>query len=159
MRTLVLMRHAAAGNAPGKTDRDRPLRAEGRQEAEAAGAWLRAAGVAPDKVLCSTAVRARETVARLGLDGVPVEVEHDLYLAPADAILDRVAVEGDAPTLLVVGHNPGLQQALLLLVAATAPSDAESRFPTAATVVLDVDVPLWSALRTGDVRVRKRFRP
>ncbi len=112
---LVLMRHAKAGYPSGAVDHERPLKARGRRDAAAAGAWLAEHVPRPDVVLCSTAVRTRQTweVARSALpaQGLYQEVP-ELYQASADDLLDVVAAALTALSapacLLVIGHQPAV---------------------------------------------------
>ncbi|MFN8197704.1 MAG: histidine phosphatase family protein [Nakamurella multipartita] len=103
-RTLVLMRHAAAGSAV--RDHDRPLTPDGVRAATAAGQWLRGHLPAVDVVVCSTAARTRQTLAATGISS-PVRYRDELYGGGVDEILAEVAaVPADASTVLVVGHAP-----------------------------------------------------
>ncbi|MFG2038841.1 SixA phosphatase family protein [Dactylosporangium sp. NPDC048998] len=109
VRTLILLRHAKAANPDDyATDIERPLTARGHRDAAAAGHWLRKAGLAPDAVLCSTAVRTRQTLDELRLAGeVPVTYEHRIYVGPSDDTLDLIRhVDVTVAILLLVGHNP-----------------------------------------------------
>jgi phosphohistidine phosphatase len=107
-RTLVLVRHAKAANPDDyPTDIERPLAPRGQRDATAAGDWLRSAGYVPDAVLCSPAVRARETLEGLGFDNVPVVYERQIYAGPAPDVLNLIhQTTADVATLLLVGHNP-----------------------------------------------------
>ncbi len=143
VRRLVVLRHAKSARPPGVDDHARPLAGRGRRDAVAAGRWLRDADCLPDLVICSTAARARETweLAAAQLPAPP-PVRHDGRLYGADAA-DLLAVVHETPdtvgTLLLVGHNPAVQD-LVLLLAAEALSDALERvrekLPTSAIAVL-----------------------
>ncbi|MCC6784432.1 MAG: histidine phosphatase family protein [Planctomycetes bacterium] len=116
MRTLLLMRHAKSGwDDSGLRDHDRPLNARGESAAPRMGRLLAELGRVPDRVLCSTAVRARRSAELLveaaGIAIARLHLLEDLYLAPPSVILEAVARRGgDAATLLVVGHNPGIEE-------------------------------------------------
>lgn len=118
MRELILLRHAHAeeGNAA-QADLDRPLSAEGLAEAEAAGHWLATQKLVPDCVLCSPARRTRETLeAVLGVIGyVEQRVEEAIYEADPGALMALIDAHPDVDRLLLVGHNPGLEQLVALL--------------------------------------------
>jgi phosphohistidine phosphatase len=133
---LILMRHAkSAWGDPEQDDHARPLNARGRDAAPRIGAWLRAEGFVPTRALVSDAARTRETWERLGFDRAP-ELRPDLYLAEAGAIL-RLA-EGAEGTLLILAHNPGMAEAALRAVD-RAPTHPEfERYPTCATLVVDL---------------------
>ena len=117
MRELILLRHAHAGShTTGPDDRDRVLSEVGVQEARAAGAWLREQGLVPDRVLCSPAARTRETLAVLGdLGVVEVREEPSIYEASPGTLAALVDANRDANRLLLVGHNPGLEQLAALM--------------------------------------------
>ncbi|MER7467042.1 histidine phosphatase family protein [Streptomyces sp. NPDC097981] len=154
-RRLVLLRHAKSAWPDGVPDHDRPLGPRGLRDAPAAGRLLaRSVGV-PDLVLCSPARRARETwdLAATELDRTP-PVRHDprLYAADVRDLLDVIrAVPPEVATLLLVGHNPGLEE-LVLLVAGAAVGDAlervRTKFPTSAVAVLSRQG-AWSDLGQG----------
>jgi phosphohistidine phosphatase len=107
VRTLILLRHSKAANPDDyETDIERPLAPRGHRDAAAAGDWLRANDLGPDAVLCSTAVRTRETLAGLALrNEVPVIYEHRIYVGPATDTLDLIH-QATVETLLLIGHNP-----------------------------------------------------
>ena len=117
MRELILLRHAHAGShTTGPDDRDRVLSEVGVQEARAAGAWLREQGLLPDRVLCSPAARTRETLAVLGdLGVVEVREEPSIYEASPGTLASLADANRDAERLLLVGHNPGLEQLAALM--------------------------------------------
>jgi phosphohistidine phosphatase len=105
-RTLILMRHAEAGGAT--RDHDRPLSARGVQDATAAGDWIRNHQPRVDAVLCSTAVRTRQTLTATRID-CPATFADELYGGNVDDILEQIAQLPDsARTVLVVGHAPGI---------------------------------------------------
>ena len=113
---LYLLRHAhAKGGGDATPDSLRPLTSRGRREAEGVGAFLASRELPPARVLCSSAVRAVETmqlaIARLAAPP-EVAVLDDLYLASAWKLFERVRgieAEGVAP-VLVVAHNPGVAE-------------------------------------------------
>ncbi|MCW2886397.1 MAG: putative phosphohistidine phosphatase, SixA [Streptosporangiaceae bacterium] len=134
MPTLIVLRHAKAEHTLGRADPDRSLTGRGRRDARAAGDWLRADGLRPDQVLCSTAQRTRETLEGLGLDA-PVSYEPGIYDNDVDTLLDLIRQTGDdVRTLLLVGHNPSFHQ-LVLDLSGTAPDT----FPTCALAVIELD--------------------
>ena len=124
-RTLILLRHAKSVDPdPYPTDLERPLSPRGRRDAAAAGEWLREQGFLPDLVLCSTAVRTRETLEGLRLTAAAVVFEHRLYLGPAHDTLDLLRTSApDVSTLLVIGHNPTLSMLSDLLAPDALPDE------------------------------------
>ncbi len=118
MRELILLRHAhAEPAAQGQADLDRPLSAEGLAEAEAAGRWLAENKLVPDCVLCSPSRRTRETLeAVLGAIGyVEQRIEPSVYDATPGTLIGLADTHHEAARLMLVGHNPGLEQLVALL--------------------------------------------
>jgi phosphohistidine phosphatase len=153
-RTLLLLRHAKSDYPEGVADHDRPLAPRGVREAGLAGDWLRAHAPAVDAVLCSTAARTRETLARTRIEA-PVEFSDRLYDATPDAIIEEIndvdsLFNHDVETLLVIGHEPAMSQVALGLATedGSNPTAAESistKFPTSAIAVLRTGEP-WDQL-------------
>ena len=118
-RTLILLRHAKSARPEGVPDLQRPLSGRGCRDASAAGRWLREKFAKIDLALCSPAVRVVHTwdLASRQLDAMP-QVSHDarLYGASAGELL-RITQElpHKASTVVLVGHNPGLEDFLELL--------------------------------------------
>lgn len=143
MPTLIVLRHSKAASPLGTPDFDRPLAGRGRRDAERAGEELRAANLVPDRVVCSTAVRTRQTLDGLGL-GVPVEFEPRVYANDAEEILDILREQdGEPSTVLLVGHNPSMHELVYGLTGA--PDDG---FPTSATAVIEFEGQ-WADLLPG----------
>ena len=117
MRELILLRHAHAESAsPGQADHERPLSATGLQEARDAGEWLRRQALQPDRVLCSPALRTRATLEALGdIGGGERREEAAIYDASVGDLIALADAHRDANRLLLVGHNPGLEQLAALL--------------------------------------------
>jgi phosphohistidine phosphatase len=119
MRELILLRHAHAEPAtPGQADLDRPLSPVGLAEAEAAGRWLKDKGLVPDCILCSPARRTRETLeAVMGATGyIEKLLIDDIYEATQGTLAALIDNRRDIDRLLVVGHNPGLERLVALMV-------------------------------------------
>ena len=147
MDRLILLRHgeAEAGSETGG-DFGRRLTARGREASAAVASALADVGLIPDLALVSAAVRTRETWAAMSglLPGCEVRFEEGLYLAEAPEMQRQVRSAGAASVVLLVGHNPGLQElAEALMVEASGPSDTLSRiragFPTSAAVAFAFD--------------------
>lgn len=148
MRRLILFRHAkAAARAAGGGDLDRPLDAQGRRDAAAMGTILLEAGVIPDLVILSPSLRTRETwqLAAAAFGRVRVDIEPAIYDAAPEDILGAIhAVADEAQTVMVVGHNPGLQDlgVELLISGGAGHGDIwriEAGFPTATAAVCAID--------------------
>jgi phosphohistidine phosphatase len=155
VRRLVLLRHAKS-DWPDVPDHDRPLAKRGRRDAPAVGRWLGESGYAPDAVICSTALRARETwgLASAGLrtaaPGADPAVRYESRVYEATVLGLLMLVREFRPewrTALVVGHNPGIAE--LTVGLADPSSDPPSAFPTAAVAVLAVPGP-WADTAPGE---------
>jgi phosphohistidine phosphatase len=149
-RTLLLLRHAKSDYPMGVADHERPLAPRGKREAALAGDWLRANAPAIDAVLCSTATRTRETLARTRIEA-PVDYLDRLYDATPGAVIEEInRVTPDVETLLVIGHEPTMSALVLGLAAAedsnnTAAERISTKFPTSAIAVLRTSEP-WDQL-------------
>ena len=148
MKRIILMRHGKAENLElGGEDVDRPLDERGRSQSRNAAMDLQAKGVIADRVLCSKAVRTRQTCdivcEVLGLSTSMVMYEDDLYLAaPFDIMAHLCALPSFVNTVLVVGHNPGLSELAVSF------SKRIGLLNTAGMAMLDVDIKEWSDLAT-----------
>jgi phosphohistidine phosphatase len=149
MRLLVL-RHGQARDAPpGGDDTDRPLSASGRQAAATLGPVVQR--LEPDLVLCSSALRTRQTLDALELGssaGAAVDVAYEpgLYGAEADTILEHLReVDDDASVVLIVGHNPGVHHLVLELTGGS----RVPQFRPATLAVLDLDAERWFEVGPG----------
>lgn len=142
MSHLFLLRHAKAGwAAPGMRDFDRPLEPNGRTDADAIGAAMVAKSYIPDLVLCSSAKRARETldwVARHTGEG-RVVYSDSLYSTDAAGYVDFIRETADAGEVLLVGHNPMMEDLAMALSGggnAQATNALNMGFPTSALAVI-----------------------
>ena len=108
-RELFILRHAKSDwDSSAKTDSERPLNKRGRKDAPRIGAWMREHYLYPGWVLCSTAVRARETLNALFL-GQGIQFSQDLYLADLRTLLKVLhEIPPEQNSVMLVGHNPGL---------------------------------------------------
>ena len=146
MGRLLLLRHSKAAWAqPGMTDFDRPLEPRGRDHARRLGTRLNELGIAPDRVLCSTALRARQTWDGVAETIAPsprvIEYVDELYAADADGYLAVITERAaDAAQAMVIGHNPVMEE---LAIDLTGGGDDRARaalasgFPTSGLAVLD----------------------
>src|SRR5579875_1377186 len=119
MRELLLLRHAEAMQAgPDGRDVERPLSMHGEAQARAVGTWLAERGAEPDAVLCSSARRAQMTADMVcqGLRTRTPQFLPAIYQATPGELLSVMENHApDARRVLLVGHNPGLEQLLALL--------------------------------------------
>lgn len=127
-------------------DHARPLNERGQTSATAMGDWLRAGSYLPDQVLCSSAVRTRETLDLLNLD-VETHFRKSLYHASADVMrVELQAATGN--TVLMLGHNPGIAGFAHMLLGEPPRHPRFQDYPTCATLVADFDQD-WNALTWG----------
>jgi phosphohistidine phosphatase len=142
MKTLLLMRHAKSSWADaGQPDFERPLNERGRMAAPLMGRYLRRQAMQFDAVVCSPAARARETVAlTLAAAQANCAVRYDarIYEASAARLLAVVNETPEPATaLLLVGHNPGMEDFVRLL------TGAQERMPTAAIACITINTDAW----------------
>lgn len=148
MKTLLVLRHAKSSwDQPGLDDHDRPLNARGEADAPRMGELVRDEDLMPDLIVSSDAVRARLTAeAMAAAAGYPGTIQLDprLYHANPAAIIDVLAseIDGDEARVMIVGHNPGLEELVRKLTGE--PTD----MPTAALARIDLPIDRWSDLRT-----------
>ena len=167
MRRLLLLRHAKSSwSQPGASDHDRPLTRRGQEAAPRIGAYLARHGLIPDCVLCSTAKRARETWERVAAEASaapPPTFTEQLYNASPRALIDVMRhAEAEAGSLLVVGHNPGLQEVATQLIASGDLEDRErlrEKLPTGGLVVIDFAIEDWSKLHPRSGRLERFVVP
>jgi len=156
VKTVFLMRHAKSSwDDPQLADQDRPLTSRGQKAAARMGEYMQDAGLRPSIVLCSSALRARQTLELLRPTlpkGTMVKVEPRLYTAGSKELLTRIRRLSPAATsVLVVGHNPAMQDLVLGLASNSSEIEAiRNKFPTAALAVLDAPIDEWRQLVSGE---------
>jgi phosphohistidine phosphatase len=153
VRILYLLRHAKSSWAdPALPDSERPLAPRGRRDGKRIAQHLLRLGREPELVLCSSAARTRETLelVRPALSVSTVLIEEELYAASSDELLARLRLVPDAPaSVMLIGHNPGLQQlALDLTSAGVELVRLKEKFPTAALATLALATS-WSDIAPG----------
>ena len=167
MRRLILFRHAKSDwSEEGLDDHVRPLNARGKRVAGPMGAWLTGRGFRPDLVLCSTAKRARATwdLAKVALTPAPkATFDPELYMASAATLLAKVKeLPAEIQTVLIVGHNPGLEQFVKLVASKGDPEARRAlseKFPTAAIAVIDFPFDDWSQIKPDAGRLDRFVTP
>ena len=168
MKILGLLRHAKSDwDDTAQRDFDRGLNARGRKGARVIGRHIREHGQAWDRLLASPAERVKLTLEGAALPLEPI-YDQRLYLASFDTIIETIEAhagtgDDEADAVLIVGHNPGLQDVLLELVAPGKENalfkEAVVKFPTAAYAVLECDVAHWSQLKRYCAEVVHFVRP
>lgn len=168
MLKLAILRHAKSSWADvGQADFDRPLAPRGLEAAPRMGRHMLEMGLRPELVLCSPAARTRATAA-LALAAFEPErprivFDKVIYDATVEALGARLQrVPDGVATVLLIGHNPGLQELVLGLARRPLPkayADLEVKLPTAALVVLDISAASWASLGEGTGRITHAMRP
>lgn len=168
MKTLGLFRHAKSDWHDAKVrDFDRPLNGRGRSGAKIMGRHIVKYGQRWDRIIASPAVRSAETIdiASKGASGLlPINWDRRVYLASSATLID-VLREQDASlgAVLLVGHNPGLEDVIFDLVPDDGTSPlrdlVEEKFPTATFAVLELDIADWADLTEGTARLVHLTRP
>jgi phosphohistidine phosphatase len=142
MKTLLLLRHAKSSWKDEELgDHDRPLNKRGKREAPRIGQLLQEQQLHPDLIISSTAKRARKTASKAArqchYQGI-IELDGTLYLAPPEAYIAALrALDDQLQCVLMVGHNPGLEQWLALLTGYAVD------LPTATLAHLELDLTTW----------------
>lgn len=175
-RTIILLRHAKAEQAPGTPDAARQLTARGRRDATAAGSWLaeriRLGAVPPvDVVVCSTSTRTRQTWAEASVAGLTADEVRDepsVYNAPLSVLLELVqGLDDTLHCVLLVGHAPGVPDLAGVLVEEVGASTGRAEpalaglrdgFGTAGLAVLQVGGS-WADVGPGTARLAAFVTP
>lgn len=167
MRRLILLRHAKAERSePGMSDNSRALIDRGRKDAAKIGGYMAGHGLIPDRVLISPAARAQETWkhAAGAFRPAPGALSAEgLYDATPHTILAVIKdTPANAHTLLIVGHNPGLHDLAVMLVA-SGDIDARERLreklPTSGLVIIDFAFDDWGKLHPQSGRLERFVSP
>lgn len=158
MKRLLIMRHAMPGNKqPGMSDHDRPLHKGGEEDAKRVGRLIRSEGAKPDLIISSTAERAKRTAELVseccGVD-LPWLVP-DLYLAGPEEWLRQLGpLPDEYETVMLVGHNPGLETLLEAL------TGSEESLSPATLVDLNISIDGWGELsKAAAGRLQRIWRP
>ena len=163
-KQLMLLRHAKSSwDDPGLADHDRPLAPRGHRAAELIADHMRTESVAPALVLCSASRRTRETLDLIEpalREDVSVQIERELYAASEYGLLERVqAVDEGVESVLLIGHNPGIEQLALTLAGSGEKLAAvERKYPTGALATLEFRGS-WSALDPGGAELTDFVTP
>jgi phosphohistidine phosphatase len=171
VKRLLLLRHGKAVPAdPGIEDHERDLLPRGRHDAPAIGQYMAESGYIPDAILCSTSRRTAET-AELVVAELPamrtIDYVEALYLAAPPAVLAAIrSAAENSKTLLLVGHNPGIERLATALAREPVQRKErdrfdliEEKFPTAALAVLDFAVSRWRDVAPGQGELIDFVRP
>lgn len=164
---LSLLRHAKSSwDDPSLDDHDRPLNARGRKAAALMGKFIAAEGLVPDRICSSTSLRTRQTLAILTPEWptqVETQFERALYLAePATLLAEVKRTPKDTGHLMLVGHNPGMEQFAAALMA-SGPSHAVAamtrKYPTAGLAIFALATESWAKVEFGTARLQRFVTP
>ncbi len=161
-KRLLLLRHAKAEQGFGVHDHDRQLTERGRRDAAAVGRWLADAGIVCDLVICSTAIRTRQTwdeASRNGAHTEFVEYRRQIYLGGSAGVLQSIREDaGEMNTVLVVGHAPTMPALASALSEGEGSAKAHAAlgdgFPTTGLAVLRYTGE-WALLGPGSCELEK----
>lgn len=168
MKRLTLLRHAKSGwDDPVSRDFDRPLNPRGKRASETIGRWLKDQDISFDYIASSPAVRCVETIEHVAIgygETMAPVWDKRVYLASSSALLDVVhEAPEESERMLLVGHNPGLEDLILMLIPDQAGDDArdavEEKYPTASLVEIDFDVEQWADIKAGGGKLVYFKRP
>jgi phosphohistidine phosphatase len=167
LKKLILLRHAKSGwDDPVPRDFDRPLNGKGRRGARPGGPHAREIGITFDQVIASPALRVTETLDEFagGYGKMPnPSFDRRIYLASAQALLEVIQGADDkAGAVLLVGHNPGLEDLVFLLVPEgedEAREQVEEKYPTASIAEITLAVDHWADTEIGSGTLDRFTRP
>ena len=168
MKTLGLFRHAKSDWQDQRArDFDRPLNKRGRKGAALMGEHIRDHGLKWDRIIASPAVRVTQTIdiaAKSAGSSPPVNWDRRIYLASSDTLLDILREQkGNLGAIMMVGHNPGLEDLIFDLVPDDGSSPlrdiVEMKFPTATFAVLELDIDKWEDVAEGCGKLVHLVRP
>jgi phosphohistidine phosphatase len=158
-KLVYLLRHAKSSrDDPQLDDHERPLNPRGLKAARWVAEHMERNQLAPALVLCSSARRARETLAPLQHvlgTGSKIKVEDSLYAVGAAQLLKRLRrISDSVPSVMIIGHNPSIQDLAVQLIGDQETSRGlTSKFPTAALATLSVGRKHWRELSAGDAEL------
>ena len=164
MKRLYLLRHAKSSwDDPTLSDSDRPLAPRGRRAAKVMAEHLRREGISPELALCSPSRRTRETLERIAPSlgkNAEVRIEPELYAGSAATLLEQLhGVPDEVDSVLLVGHNPAIQELALSLARRGSESErVREKFPTAALATLELDAS-WRELAPGSAELIAFVKP
>ncbi|QIB35419.1 SixA phosphatase family protein [Ancylobacter pratisalsi] len=162
MLRLFLLRHAKSAWPDNVPDRDRPLGPRGRRGAPAMGDYMAKEGLVPARVLVSPARRTIETwdlVSARVASAPHALYEEAIYDASAEALLALIGNQGTASPLMLVGHNPGMEQLAARLLPREQRAPLLAKYPTGALAVIDLPIEDWSQPKAGKGTLERFITP
>jgi phosphohistidine phosphatase len=166
MLRLLLLRHAKTERAePGERDRDRKLMPRGETDAQTIGVYMARHQLLPDFVVLSPATRTMQTWSQVAtaLPHVPrVKQEERIYNASAETLADVIRESGDAGTLMLIGHNPGMHDLAVQLIGSgdtDLREELKEKLPTSGLIVIDFAFDDWTFLHDNAGRLVRFVSP
>lgn len=162
MLRLMLLRHAKSAWPAGVSDRERPLAPRGQAAAPAMGRYMADEGLTPELVLVSPARRTLETWSRVTgqwLADPTVAYEEAIYEAPAERLLSVLRRQHTTSPVMLVGHNPGMEDLARLLLERTERQRLPGKYPTGGLAVIDLDAANWSEVGPGIGQLERFVTP
>lgn len=166
LRRLILLRHMKSDRPKDTPDHERPLAERGRRTGPIIGAYMAQAGLLPDFAIVSTALRTQQTwelVAPAFPAAVPAANESRVYEAPARQLLSVLReAPDDKRTVVLVGHNPGLEDLANMLIGTGASADLlllREKYPTGGLAVVDFDISSWKDLAKSTGHLERFVTP
>ena len=165
MRMLYLMRHAKSDwHSADISDFDRPLNQRGASDAARMGRWLQQEKISPSLILSSPAQRAKQTalavVDELEMNPEQIQFNKDLYLADRPTLLKILhSVPDTTDSVLLVAHNPGLDDLVEWLVPEPPPLSESGKLMTTAAIAMFVVPEPWAKLKRNTASLRHLLRP
>ncbi|HEY8412791.1 MAG TPA: histidine phosphatase family protein [Pyrinomonadaceae bacterium] len=158
MKTLFLLRHAKSSRKDQSLpDFERPLNGRGKQAAEKIGRYLKRELIVPELVLSSPAARARETIERVAKAAkwsVEVRFDQRIYEAGGLRLLEVISqIENERKAVLLVGHNPGIEELLMLL------AGESKKVPTGALMKLELKSSKWTTAADKRAKLAWLIKP
>jgi phosphohistidine phosphatase len=159
VRTVILLRHGKSSWSDSTlSDIDRPLAPRGERASRRIAKYMRRKRIRPTLVLCSPSLRTRQTLEAIEPSlgkGCSIELVPQLYAASERELLERLqALPESVTSVMLIGHNPGLQNLALVLASRGADlPQLEEKFPTGALATLVVHSENWPALSSGDAEL------
>lgn len=162
-RELLLLRHAKSDWSVDMDDFSRPLKKRGRRSAKKVGRWLREQHLIPDTILSSPATRALATAQRvsrqLGIDESAIVCDLRIYEANAQTLLAVLKDLHHERRVLLVGHNPGLEDLLIKLIPHSVPLSANGKCLSTAALAQLAFTGDWAELTEGAAKLVTLLRP
>lgn len=164
MRTLLILRHAKSDWSVDVDDFDRPLKKRGRHSADQVGLWLVEQQITPDYIISSPAKRTMQTIKRVakqgGFEPISIHTNEKVYLADLTDLLETLAeVPDQAQTVVLVGHNPGMDQLLEYLAGPVSDRTWDGKLMTTAALARLIMPEKWDHLRKNCAELIALVRP